>query len=843
MSRLLWRGNSRYLRNHPWQMILAIVGVTLGVAVVLAVDLATESASRAFRLSMDEVSGRATHQIIAGPTGLDETLYTRLRVEAGVREAAPVIEAFARVAGETLRLMGVDPFSEGTFRTYLASPGNAGWLRLISQPESVLMSRKTAQRLGLAADQRFTLELAGEDFELALIAFLDDDKGSDSTLDGLIMADIATVQELTGSYGKLSWIDLVLPDNQEAKLRQRITELLPEDAELVRASSRTEAMQEMVKAFRTNLSAMSLLALIVGLFLIYNTLTFTVLQRRRSIGTFRVLGVTRAQLFILVLAEAAVIGLIGSILGLLLGIWLAQGLIHLVTRTINELYFVVHVSQVQLLPLSLVKGLALGLVATVLTAAMPALEATRTTPQAALRRSVLETRTTAAVPRLALFGVGLSLLALLVLLLPTRSLTVGFVSLFMLIVGLSLLVPLVVSVMVRIAAPLMGRAFGLQARLAIRGIGGALSRTGPAIAALMLAVSTTVGVGVMVHSFRAAVQTWLESTLQADIYISRPGVLATRNQAGLDPGIVARLAGLAGIDEISTGRTVSVESGTGLTRVFALGVAAGRQPHYRLKEGEPEVVWRKFLRNKAVVVSEPLAYQRSIAIGDSIELRTDRGMRQFPVAGIYYNYSTGPGLVLMHRDLYEQYWHDRDIGALGIYLEPGALPAQVMRSIRERIGPDQGLWISSNRDIRRESLEVFDRTFTITQVLRLLVIVVAFVGILNALMALQLERAREFAILRATGFTVSQIWGLVVLQTGIMGVTAGLLSLPMGLVLAELLIHVINRRAFGWSMQFQVDPLVLLQALLLAVVAALLAGIYPAWRMSRTVPARALQEE
>lgn len=840
---LLWRASLRYLWRHPWQMMLTLLGVTLGVAVVVSVDLANESASRAFRLSMDEVSGRATHQIIGGPTGLDEQLYTGLRVELGMRETAPIIEAFAEIGNETLRLLGVDPLAEDLFRGYLGGQSKGGAARLLSEPNTVMMAERTARRLGLHIDQPFSINLSGRSFEVVLTGYIAARGRPATVLDGLVIGDIATVQELTGTVGSLSWIDLILAPDRVSELSRRIRRLLPAQASLIPATSRTDALLEMVRAFQTNLSAMSLLALIVGLFLIYNTMTFTVLQRRGLIGTLRVLGVTRREIFSMVLWEAGVIGLAGSVIGILAGLWLAQGLVHLVTRTINELYFVTTVSQVHALPGSLLKGLALGCGAALLSALIPALEATRTAPQAALRRSVLEGRAHRLIPRLAWLGLGLCLLSLLLLWVPSRQLVMGFVILFMMILGMTLVAPLLVWAMARLVAPLMGSLFGVQGRLAIRGVDRALSRTGVAIAALMLAVSTTVGVGIMVQSFRDAVQMWLESTLRADIYISSPGFKANRTQSRLDPDILEQIRDLPGIEQVTTGRTVTLESEDELIRVFALGMSPGYRPHYRLKEGEPAGVWRKFDENGAVVISESLAFHREIEIGEQIALRTDQGVHSFPVVGIYYNYSTGPGLVLMNRKTYDRSWTDRDIDALGVYLKPAVPGAEVMKAIRERIDAKHPYRIRSNREIRQASMQIFDRTFTITKVLRLLVMLVAFVGILSALMALQLERAREFAVLRASGFTPLQIWKLVILQTGFMGVAAGILSLPVGVVLAELLIHVINQRAFGWSMSLQVDPRVLIEALALAVVAALLAGLYPAWRMTRTAPTEALRQE
>jgi len=825
-------------------MVLAILGVALGVAVAVAVDLANTSAERAFRLSMASLTGEATHQIIGGATGVDERLYTRLRIDAGLRAGAPVVEAYGKSGDETLHVLGVDPFAEQNIRGHLNGISEVALPRLLSHPNTVLMADLTARRLGLAPGGRFTLRLGGRRTEVELTGVLATSARTAAALDGLVITDIATAQELAGVVGRLSWIDLVLPEGEQGKdLRRRVERLLPPEVTLVAAAARTEAMTQMTRAFHINLTAMSLLALLVGVFLIYNTMTFAVLQRRGLIGTLRVLGVTRAEIFRVMLGEAVLIGVVGTVLGIVIGIMLGQGLVRLVTRTIDDLYFALTVGSLLLTPAPLIKGSLMGLGATLLAALAPAMEAATTVPRTALTRSELEGRVRSLAPRLALLGALLALGALVILLLPTRDLVTGFVSLFMLILGMTLITPVIVAGVTRLLAPVAGRLFGIQARLAIRGIAASLSRTGVAIAALMLAVSTTVGVGVMVSSFRSTVALWLDATLRADIYISAPSLRSSRTASQLDPQIVQHVRAVPGIEAIASGRSVIVESEHGLTEVFALDRPPGRGPRYLLRAGDPAAVWQAFGANEAVLVSEPYAYRHGIGIGDRVRLRTDDGERTFPVAGVYYDYESGPGVVLMNRELYERHYRDRAIGALGLYLRPHAAMDEVMAALRTALGGGQEVLIRSNREIRQASLEIFDRTFTITNVLRLLSILVAFIGILSALMALQLERAKELAVLRATGFTPVQVTGLVTVQTGFMGLVAGVLAVPVGLVMSLILIHVINRRAFGWSMQTLVPADVLIQAVLLALLAALIAGLYPGWRMARTRPAAALREE
>jgi putative ABC transport system permease protein len=253
---------------------------------------------------------------------------------------------------------------------------------------------------------------------------------------------------------------------------------------------------------------------------------------------------------------------------------------------------------------------------------------------------------------------------------------------------------------------------------------------------------------------------------------------------------------------------------------------------------------KRFHKGDGVIISEPLAYHQQLIPGDSILLHTKKGLRQFPILGIFYDYTSSRGMIAMHHNLYRRWWDDENISGLTVYRSPDMPQDRLLNNVRALIADaDSEFVISSNQEIRQVVMSVFDRTFIITDVLRFLAVLVAFVGVLSALIALQLERIREFGVLRAIGMTPWQIRGMIIGQTGLIGLIAGMMAIPLGLIMAEVLIEVINRRAFGWSMQQLLPANVLLQALMLAISAALLASVYPAFRASSILPAQALREE
>ncbi|MCP5195988.1 MAG: ABC transporter permease [Gammaproteobacteria bacterium] len=835
MTPLFWKALLRHPLRHPWQLGLAVLGIALGVAVVLAVDLANASARRSFNLAMERISGKATHRITGGSQGVPEALYVRLRVEQGLHLATPVITGYLPNAdhpGQLLQILGIDPFTAAPFHLPVAASagGNFDLRTLLLNSDAALLPVSLGRQVTLQhGGQQFTLKNAGTLFE--------------SELEGLIITDLATAQTLLGLTGRLTHIDLILSngpagEQQIAKLRAE----LPSDLRLEQPNEHNQAVANLSASFSLNLTAMSLLALVVGMFLIYNAITFSVVQRRTLLGMLRALGVSRRELFLGVLGEALLLGLAGTLLGGLLGLWLGSGLVHLITRTINDLYYVLSVREFFIDFGSLVKGAALGLLATLAAAWLPAREAADAPPGAVLSRIHLESRWRASLPRFALTGsISLAIGGLVTLI--SQSLVVGFAGLFLLILGCALVTPPLVVGLVQLNQPL-ANGLGLLARMANRDVARHLSRTGIAVAALMIAFSTTVGVGIMVDSFRGGVAIWINDLLSADLYIAprSSGDSGNRSEA-LAPEALAILRSTPGVAAVSTYRNHQIDlDGRPLT-LIAVDLAPAAQAGYHLIEGDPEQVWPAFETGAAVLVSEPLAYRRQLTIGDALELPTDQGPQIFPIAGVFLDYSSEHGRILLHRSGYARYWRDPTIGSATVFALPGEKLATLRNRLQDRLESIQPLLFRSNHDIQSRTLEIFDRTFTITNILRLLAILVAVVGVLSALLALQLERAREFAILRATGMTVGEIGGLVSLQTGFMGAAAGLLAIPTGLLLAAMLIFVINRRAFGWSLPFEINPLLFLETLFLAIFAALLAGLYPIWRMAHTQPAEALRME
>jgi putative ABC transport system permease protein len=842
---LLALASLRFYGRHPWQLLLAVAGIALGIAVFVGIELANDSARRAFESSTAAVRGQTTHRLLPLMGMLDESVYRTLKRDPRFVASAPVLElpfTLTVPGGRPLEmtLRGIDPVEEVAVRGLgdiagLADPGSGDLTRLMTEAGGVLLPADFAARFAMATGDRLAISSGGAAAaadppqEVVVIGT------TEAAVEGdpVLIADIATVQEVTGNIGLLSRIDFRLDADAAAALATAT----PPGTVLVEAAAEDAMLRELTRAFNTNLTALGLLALVVGMFLIYSTISFTIVQRWRPLACLRALGLTRSELLGKLLAEALAIGVSGTLLGLLLGKALSSGLLELVLRTLDDLYLRRELGAAEPSAWIYPLGATLGIGATLLSAFVPALLATRHDVDSR-RRSRLE-RNAATLTRRFAFAAPPTLLAAgLALWLAPRGLVAGFVALFLVLVAGAMLVPIATRWLMRTLETPVAAMAGLPGRLAVRGVGDSLSRTGVATAALAVAVATVMSIGIMIGSFRESLIVWLDRTITADLFVAVDPEATTDIEAALTA--LAARPDVAGFNRQRMSR-VPTPLGSFDVRAQSQGPKG-----FGIEISEPAgATAEDLLRDDtAVLVAEPLAYRLDLGPGDALPIATASGQTSLRVAGIHRDYDAGGGGELfMDLNAYRRWFDDEALTSIGVYLAPGADEEAVAAAIRTTLGLDRRAAIRSTARIRETSLLIFDRTFKVTEVLRLLAGTVAFLGILSALMALALERERESAVLRSLGLSVRALFGQNLAQTGLLGLTAGLAALPLGTALAWMLVHVINRRSFGWTMDFVVTPSPLLAGLGMAIAAALLAGIYPSWVGARADMGLAWRDE
>ncbi len=847
MLRLLRLFNYRHLRRRPLETFLCLLGIAIGVAVMLGIDLANENAMASFRRSVEVVTGRATHQISGGPNGMADSLAAWVLKQPRLK-AAPVIEYVAacrEAEKDALHILGVDPFQEAPFREYSTLTSeqqttafDESGLQVLLVPGAALVSENFLQKYAIVAGDTIHVLVGSQWRELIVVGKISEALLARMGFDHLAICDISTAQELLGKIGYVDRIDLIASPERLVQLR----EVLPPTLQISPPSGRTQRVDDVLRSFRLNLTALSFLAVFVGMFLIYNTMLFTVIQRRKQLGILRCLGVTPKQILSTALLEALTLGVIGTTLGLALGIVLAQYTTKAVSSTISELYVFLKVEGVALQPLLLCKAFGLGLMTTLIATAVPALEAASTSAATAVRRSSLESRAGKWTPKLALLGV-FWVCAAIAAYLITESFWGGL--LVALSAGLAAIcfTPLLSVALTKRLSPLSLKHAGQPGLLATRGIRAALSRTAVAIAALMLSLAMLLGMRLMITSFRGSVDTWMNQVLEGDVYIATSGFNAAKWQAHMDPEFIAWLEPQPEIEAINLYGVTEYEYRN--KPIFLINTSAAvleERTRFLFQHNESRENWQR-VRAGEVLISETFARRFDKNAGDTLALKTPHGMSVFHIADVFIDYSFEQGQVLVDRETYRKHWGPPHANNLGIFLKPEVNREAYITSLRRGVAGRFEVMISSRRELREEVLRIFNQSFAITNVMQVLTAIVAFIGIISAIMSLLVERTRELGILRAIGMSLAQLRRMVFLESGLMGTIAGLIALPTGTAFAVILIYVINLRTFNWTIALQWEGAAFLQTFALAVLTSLIAAIYPLTRLKQIPIAGAMREE
>jgi putative ABC transport system permease protein len=854
---LAWLG-WRHTRRAPGLFLLAVLGVALGVAVFVAIQVANRTVLRTFAATVDAVAGRANLEIAAGSGGLPDSLFLRVRRTPGIAAATPIVTGSGLLPehpGEVVEILGIDSFSNAPFRSYefgggAGGAGGAGgdpgeFLRWLADSRGALLPAAFARKLGVAAGDSLVVLARSQPDTLVVRGLLRFTGEFERTAERLVLLDIATAQEVTGRPGRLDRIDLIVDDPEEeaARLARAVGSALPPDATVRRPGARSAQVETMFAAFRLNLTALSLISLFVGVFLVYNAAMTEVVRRRREIGILRALGAPRRLIGRLVLLETGVLGVIGIAAGLVLGVVLARFVLGSIARTVSALYVQVAVRELFVEPRVLVAAALAGAGVVVAAGIAPAREAARLEPQVVLAEGRYPAPRWFRPLRILALALLAGALAAAISISPLagRHPWTGFVAALLILVAGALAAPAAAAALIALAAPLVPASVGL--RLAARELRAALRRAAVTIAALSSAIAMVVGVTIMIESFRRTVDLWIEQTIRADLYIT-PASHAAGEAVALPPDVIAAIAGRPDLRAVDRLRSFDLTVGGRNVRGGAvlLDVIAAEST-FLFRKGDARAVFDAAVRDGGVIVSEPLARHARLAEGDTLRLVTPSGPAALPIAGVFYDYSSDAGLVLFHLPHYARLYRDDQVNSLALYLADPAATESVRDAILETAGREHALLVRSNRDIRTAALREFDQTFAITMTLKLITLIVAMTGVFFTLTVSVAARRAEIGILRAIGATAAQVRRMVLGEALLIGLAALLVGAVTGIGLALLLVFVINRQFFGWTILWVLTPRVLIEALAVVAAASLLAAWLPARAAMRADPAASLRAE
>jgi putative ABC transport system permease protein len=841
-----------YARANVLRAAVTVIAVALGVAAFYAISLANATAVASFAKSVDVIADRVNLQVFAIGRGFDERTLLRVQAIPGVRLASPVVEgeivagsrAGDMMSGEILHVLGVD-ITRGQIPADAAAAGARADFDMGSfiDDRGAIVSERVARAYHAPAGATLVAYSGARLVRLRVMGVIP--QGAAGVDSSVAFVDIATAQELFDSVGRLTRIDLQVDPARLAAVKTAVEAVVPGNARVLEPRSRIDEIARMLASFRMNLAALADVALLVGMYLIYNAVAISVVQRTAEVGTLRALGATRRQIFTTFLLEGALYGTIGAVVGLVLGYAFAGFAVSAVQLTVSTLYVGSHADAVVVTLPATLEAFALGVGLAMLSAIAPAIVASRTAPARTMRAGGgVERRVPGSSSRYAVAGVVLLLIGAALLRAPAidGQPLCGYLAGVFAIAGASLLTPLLLALAVRALAAWPRPSATITIAIAL--VRGSPGRFAIAIASLAVAVAMTTAIAILVGSFRATVVAWTADTLGADLYVKTPGAVDASFAGRFKPADVARVARVHGVLAVDTYRGIDVPVNGRFAELGATNIAsfASRSKLRFIGHVDVAQLAQSMQDGDVVVVSEPFYQHFGLGTGDHFEIPTARGRRTMTIGGVYNDYSTSGGTFIMDRARFQQLFDDDSADTMAIYLQPGYEPSTVRTAVERALLPLR-VDISTNRELRGFAISIFDRTFAITSALYVISLSIAILGVVSTLFALVIERRLDIALLRYLGLRGSGVRTVVVVQAALVGIVAAVAGLLLGIGLAVDLIYVINLQSFGWLIEWKSPGAFYVEAVVLVVAAALLASLYPARVAARIRTAEVLRVE
>jgi len=818
ISRTFHRLMIRPLWREPLRTAVTIAAIGLGVAAVLGMELAGEAAAGSFQSSVETLAGNADFEVTA-IGGIAPEVLTGLAMLPYPLRLRPRIEDYAVVAStnRVVPFIGVDMLSDAQGDGIRAGDGS-----------------------GFKPGDGVRLQIGDAVHDLRI-------RGVIPHAGEAIVTDLAPATRLLGRDGKLDRILVQTPATRSpGEWEQILRHALPPGVNLARAGAETAENRKMLSAFRWNLRVLSYIALVVGAFLVYNAMSVTVVRRRVEIAVARGLGATPSGVLLGFLGQALLLGLAGASVGIVLGRVLAEGATKLIGATVQSLYVSSQPGPIQLTAAISALAVLLGSLAAIASALAPALEASRVPPIEGMARGRREyearNRRTAQLAAAAVAG-ALAYATSLAGPVDGKPLW-GYVSAALMVAVSALAMPALVTVAAGCSAILARRLRLTEALLAARSVAASLRRTSVLTAALSTAVAMMVAVGIMVGSFRQTVFLWLEDRLRADLFLRDAAPAGVDRHPPMPPEIADRIAQLPEVAAVDRYRAYQI-SYQGMPATLGAGdmnIVARYGERAFLSGASPAEVLAQLRKGDNVIVSEPFANKHHIQPGDIVTLPLGGRSVRLRVVDIYYDYSSERGFIIMDRTRLLRYLPDPAPSNVAVYLRPGVPLEQGRRAVESMVAGRRILTLT-NRRLRTEAMRVFDRTFAITYGLEAVAVFVAVMGVAGALIALVIDRRRELGLLRFLGGARAQVRRLILFEAGILGLFSMAAGAVLGVLLSRLLIFVINKQSFGWTIRFHWPVAVFLAGLGIVYVATVLAGLYPARMAARLNPIEVIHEE
>lgn len=842
--------------EHRLRTALTVLGIALGVAMLISVVLVNRSILRSFAETLDDISGKADLEVTAAASYEEEKL-EGIRAVPGVLRATPVVQETALLRlpgakGERLLLIGVDFLGEDDehFRRYDSAEMKAikdDPIAFLNASTHLIIGRKLADRYGLKLKDTVPIQTPTGVQAFQIWGFIEDE-GVGRAFGGAVAVMYYQAMQVAFDRGtRIDRVDVALaPGAPAADVSAAIAAALGPGFEANRPDRRNAQVSQMLGGLNLALTMGSLVAILVGMFLIYNTMSISVVQRKRELGILRALGTTKRQILVLFTLEGFLLGCVGSALGVAIGLGLARFMLAALTASVNEIYLQVAATEVHVDPLLVTAGFGLGVLGAVASAFVPAREATRVSAIETLRTG----RFTPQAPRRGFTPADGGALALAVAALIARSLPPiagqpygPFAATTLVLLSVALVLPRILGLVRAVLRRPLEAALGVEARLANDNVPRDLRRATITAGALMVGVSLTVAFAAFLGSFKTSTLKWVSQTVPADIFITSGARFSGVKNTPMADTLREPLAAIPGVAEVDRIRIVNIVYRDLPIKLLSANLEIfAKHSQMTFLQGDAATSVPAVLQGDAMV-SENLARRLDLKVGDAIKLAAPTGERSYRLAGVILDYTSDQGTVILDRATMIRDWNDSRVDTYELYLEPGTDPEPVKRAIEEKYGEALNLFVLTQTEFRGELERILDQTFAVMNALEFVALVIAVLGVVNALLATVLDRIRELGVLRAIGMLRRQVRRMVMLEAGILGISAVIAGIAAGLMLGFILIHDIFVVQSGWYIQLLFPGVEIAQVGVLVVLVSTLAGWYPAREAARLNVSDALEYE
>ncbi len=826
----------RRFTGTPLRSLLVVFGIALGVAMLVATAAVNRSIHTAFVDAVGRVIGKSDLVVSGGEIGIPAELLEEIADVEGVAHVAPVLQITTRIAsGGALLILGVDLLGDRHFLPFTDAGGDdllEDPLELINDPRGILVSKRLAEQsaLPVGGTIRILTPDGAEDFHVRGILV---DEGPAASYGGQVaVMYLDGAQASFGRADRLDRIDVAVAAGQSiTDVENRIRSIVGERGSVEEPGGRTRRLAAILRPLEVGVQVTGFIALLVGMLLIYNTVSIAVAQRRREVGILRAVGATKQSVVALFVLEALVLATPGSLIGLAIAGPIAQVALAKATPNVSQFYLPIRPEQPSVdLELALA-GLALGLLAALFASWWPARRAASIDPIDAMRR-VRDRRGDDGVPHRAMLACGLALSLPAVVFASLGTLWSGLAAIAVIVAGALLCAPAFVRLFGALARRIADACFGVPGVLAVDNVLRSLGRSALTVAALTVSVGSAVCIGSWARSLEVSLITWIDQTIPADLSVTCGSPLADQQNVPFRADTIAQLEKIDGVREILPVRIASQEIGgwrfqlVSQPAVAFFAALSAKGLALQVIDGEP-LAGRELEATPSVILSENAARRLGVKSGDAVEMPTPTGMKRLPVRAVIVDYTSDVGMAFIDRKWFTQYFQDDLVDTADLYLDPGADTDAVAAAVRAQLGGYGSIFVSSSADLRREVRRIVVDAVAVTRSTDLVATIVALLGVVGMMLATVFDRIREIGLLRAIGATRRQIAIALVVESSFLGMAAALLgimaSIPMGLTF----IHVVALDATGWRLDYHFPWHVAVEVGLLVATTAALAGVLP----------------